>query len=108
MSAKENNADIIALSGLITPSLDEMCSVASRMESEGFKLPAIMVGGATTSKRHTAIKIAPKYNGLVVQTGNASEAVLTAQKIISKDNEFITKIKDEQRRILDEYNEKHS
>lgn len=108
LSAKENNADIIALSGLITPSLDEMCSVASRMEAEGFKLPAIMVGGATTSKRHTAIKIAPKYNGLVVQTGNASEAVFTAQKIVSKDNEFIKKIKEEQKKILDEYNEKYN
>ncbi len=102
-SAKEQKADIIALSGLITPSLDEMCKVASKMEEEGFKLPALMVGGATTSKRHTAIKIAPKYNGIVAHTTNASEAVVAAQKIVSKDKEFLKKLKQEQQKILKDY-----
>ena len=98
-SARENNADIIALSGLITPSLDEMQKVAQRMENEGFKLPALMVGGATTSKKHTAVKIAPKYNGLVVHTTNASEAVVAAQKIVMKDEEFISGVKKEQEKL---------
>ena len=102
-SAKKYNADIIALSGLITPSLDEMQKVAEKMEKEGFKLPALMVGGATTSKKHTAIKIAPSYNGLVVHTGNASEAVVTAQKIAMKDEKFINKIKQEQEKIRNNF-----
>lgn len=103
-SARKYNANIIALSGLITPSLEEMQKVAERMEKEGFKLPALMVGGATTSKKHTAIKIAPNYNGLVVHTGNASEAVVAAQKIVKKDVEFINSVKLEQKQIQDEYN----
>lgn len=98
-SARANNADIIALSGLITPSLEEMQKVAERMEKEGFKLPALMVGGATTSKKHTAIKIAPNYNGLVVHTGNASEAVVAAKKIVSGDKDFIVSVKSEQQKI---------
>ncbi len=102
-SAKEYNADIVALSGLITPSLDEMQNVASQMEKEGFKLPALMVGGATTSKKHTAIKIAPNYNGLVVHTTNASEAGVVAQKIVLKDTKFINKIRQEQENIRKEY-----
>ncbi len=102
-TAKKENADIIALSGLINSSLDEMQQIAKDMEIEGFKLPALMIGGATTSKRHTAIKIAPKYNGLVVHTTNASEAAFVAQKIVQKDKEFIQKIKDEQKEILNEY-----
>lgn len=102
-TARKENADIIALSGLITPSLDEMCIVAQRMTEEGFKLPALMIGGATTSKKHTAIKIAPKYNGLVVHTTNASEAGVAAQKIVLKDTAFINKIKEEQKEIMKEY-----
>lgn len=102
-SAREYNADIIALSGLITPSLEEMQKVAERMEKEGFKLPALMVGGATTSKKHTAIKIAPNYHGLVVHTTNASEAAVVAQKIVLKDEDFISQIKEEQAKILKEY-----
>lgn len=106
-SAREHNADIIALSGLITPSLDEMQKVAERMQKEGFELPALMVGGATTSKKHTALKIAPNYSGLVVHTVNASEAVVAAQKIVLKDEDFIKSVRDEQKRITDEYNRKN-
>ncbi len=102
-AAKENHADIIALSGLITPSLDEMIYVAEQMEKEGFTLPALMVGGATTSKLHTAIKIAPKYGGLVVHTSDASQVVPIAQKIINKDVEFIKKLKFEQEQLRKEY-----
>lgn len=95
--------DIVGLSGLITPSLDEMINVAKAMEKEGVKLPAIMIGGATTSKLHTALKIAPNYNGLVVQTNNASEAAVAAQKIVMKDAKFISEIKNEQDKLRQEY-----
>ena len=95
--------DIVGLSGLITPSLDEMINVAKTMEKEGIKLPAIMIGGATTSKLHTALKIAPNYNGLVVQTNNASEAAVAAQKIVMKDAKFISEIKNEQDKLRQDY-----
>lgn len=95
--------DIVGLSGLITPSLDEMINVAQTMEREGVKLPAIMIGGATTSKLHTALKIAPNYNGLVVQTNNASEAAVAAQKIVMKDAQFISEVKEEQNKLRQDY-----
>ncbi len=72
--AREIKADVIGLSGLITPSLDEMVHVARTMEHDGFKLP-LMIGGATTSARHTAVKIAPKYHGPVVHVIDASKSV---------------------------------
>lgn len=81
-TAKRENADIVALSGLITPSLDEMCNIAEEMEQQGLSIP-IMIGGATTSKLHTALKIAPKYNGGVIHTTDASKAVEVAKKLVS-------------------------
>jgi 5-methyltetrahydrofolate--homocysteine methyltransferase len=71
--AREVNADLIGLSGLITPSLEEMASVAAEMERTGFTVP-LLVGGATTSKIHTAVKIAPRYHGIVVHVKDASRA----------------------------------
>lgn len=82
-TAIKENADIIALSGLITPSLEEMCNVATGMEKQGFKIP-LMVGGATTSKTHTALKIAPCYSNGVVHTTDASKAVEAAKKLADK------------------------
>ncbi len=81
-AAVEHRADVIGLSGLITPSLDEMVSVARHMEERGLRLP-LLVGGATTSKKHTAVKIAPQYSGPVVHVLDASRAVpvLQARKI---------------------------
>ncbi len=73
-TAREHNADMIGLSGLITPSLDEMVHVAKEMEREGFQVP-LLIGGATTSAKHTAIKIAPAYHGSVVHVKDASRAV---------------------------------
>src|SRR3712207_1624978 len=70
-TAKEQNVDIIGLSGLITPSLDEMVHVAKEMERQGFKIP-LLIGGATTSRIHTAVKIAPNYSGPVVHVLDAS------------------------------------
>ncbi len=81
--AKEEDVDVIGLSGLITPSLDEMVYVAQEMEREGFKVP-LLIGGATTSKRHTAVKIAPKYTGPVVQVHDASRAVGVTSRLLSK------------------------
>ncbi len=82
--AKEENADIIGLSGLITPSLDEMVHVAKEMQREGFTIP-LLIGGATTSKVHTAVKIAPHYNHPVVHVNDASRSVPVAGSLISKE-----------------------
>ncbi|MCK5874171.1 MAG: methionine synthase [Alcanivoracaceae bacterium] len=80
--AKKENVDIIGLSGLITPSLDEMVNVASEMERLGFELP-LMIGGATTSRIHTAVKIAPSYHGPVIHVADASRAVGVASNLLS-------------------------
>ena len=73
-TARKENADMIGLSGLITPSLDEMVNVAEEMEREGFQMP-LLIGGATTSKIHTAIQIEPAYSGLTVHVKDASRSV---------------------------------
>ncbi|MFQ5546468.1 MAG: dihydropteroate synthase, partial [Acidiferrobacterales bacterium] len=73
-TARTEGADIIGVSGLITPSLDEMCHVASEMEREGFELP-LLIGGATTSRVHTAVKISPNYRGSAIYVTDASRAV---------------------------------
>jgi 5-methyltetrahydrofolate--homocysteine methyltransferase len=82
--AKTEGADIIGLSGLITPSLDEMMHVASEMERLGFETP-LLIGGATTSAAHTAIKIAPKYSGPIVHVLDASRSVPVATSLISEE-----------------------
>ncbi|MFN3224933.1 MAG: methionine synthase [Hyphomicrobiales bacterium] len=83
--AKEIGADVIGLSGLITPSLDEMVSVASEMERQGFDVP-LLIGGATTSRVHTAVKIDPAYHrGQVVYVTDASRAVGVCQKVLGED-----------------------
>ena len=80
-TAREQHVDIIGLSGLITPSLDEMAHVAKEMEREGFKLP-LLIGGATTSKAHTAVKIAPGYSQPVIHVLDASRAVPVVGSLI--------------------------
>lgn len=82
--AIEINADIIGLSGLITPSLDEMVTVAREMEKQGFKIP-LLIGGATTSKTHTAVKIAQNYSGPVVHVLDASRSVPVAGSLLNPD-----------------------
>src|SRR5579862_5579669 len=82
--AKLEKADVIGLSGLITPSLDEMTHVAREMERQGFKLP-LLIGGATTSRAHTAIKIAPFYSEPVVHVLDASRAVPVTTSLLSED-----------------------
>jgi len=83
--AKAVNADLIGLSGLITPSLDEMVHVAREMERQGFKLP-LLIGGATTSRRHTAVKIAPNYREPVVHIVDASRAVPVTTSLLSDES----------------------
>jgi 5-methyltetrahydrofolate--homocysteine methyltransferase len=86
--AKAENADVIGLSGLITPSLDEMVHVAREMERQGFKLP-LLIGGATTSRAHTAVKIAPHYSEPVVHVLDASRAVPVTTSLLSDDGNAI-------------------
>jgi len=81
--AKEEKADIIGLSGLITPSLDRMVDVAGEMTRQGLDLP-LLIGGATTSKKHTALKIAPEYEHGVIHVDDASKAVGVVSKLLSK------------------------
>ena len=82
-AARAQNVDVIGLSGLITPSLDEMVYVAKEMQREGFHLP-LLIGGATTSKVHTAVKIAPNYEGPVVYVADASRAVGVTGNLLSE------------------------
>ncbi|WP_045577082.1 vitamin B12 dependent-methionine synthase activation domain-containing protein, partial [Desulfosporosinus sp. I2] len=103
-TAKKENADIIALSGLITPSLDEMSNVAEEMERQGFNIP-LMIGGATTSKTHTALKIAPNYSKGVVYSVDASKAVEAAKKLVDKNGRerYLAQIEEEYQTIRESY-----
>lgn len=94
--AKKHDVDIIGLSGLITPSLDEMVNVAEEMQKHNFAIP-LLIGGATTSKLHTAIKIDPKYSGAVIYVKDASLSVPVVAELLDKNkrNDFIFKIKKE-------------
>ena len=82
-TAKDENVDMIGLSGLITPSLDEMVHVAKEMERQGFDIP-LLIGGATTSKAHTAVKIEQNYHAPVAYVPNASRAVGVCQRLLNK------------------------
>ena len=94
--ARKNNVDIIGLSGLITPSLDEMVHFAKEMEREGFTIP-LLVGGATTSRIHAAVKVAPNYSGAAVHVLDASRSVTVCSNLLNKEtrNGYIQGIKDE-------------
>ncbi|MEN9331881.1 MAG: hypothetical protein RLZZ94_971 [Bacteroidota bacterium] len=99
-AAIEHQVDAIGLSGLITPSLDEMVHVAKEMERAGMKIP-LMIGGATTSKVHTAVKIAPHYSGPVVHVNDASRSVPVLGSLLSNENkeQFMKGIVDDYARI---------
>src|SRR6266576_1862425 len=102
-TAQKEKADIIGLSGLITPSLDEMCLVAAEMERQGFDLP-LLIGGATTSRVHTAVKIHPNYRrGQTVYVTDASRAVGVAANLLSRDarTAYLAGIRQEYARIAD-------
>ena len=101
---KENNADIVGLSGLITPSLDEMVDMAKEMEKEGMKIP-LLIGGATTSKMHTAVKLAPNYSGGVIHVLDASRAVPVAQTLMdaNKRGEYLEDINETYAEMREEF-----
>lgn len=103
-ATREHKADVVGLSGLITPSLDEMVFVASRMEKEGFKIP-LLIGGATTSKMHTAVKIAPRYSGPSVHVLDASRAVTVVSSLLDENNreDFIEDISEEYEDLREEH-----
>jgi 5-methyltetrahydrofolate--homocysteine methyltransferase len=95
-AAREHRVDIIGLSGLITPSLDEMVHVAAELEREGFRLP-LLIGGATTSRMHTAVKIEGRYSGPAVHVDDASRAVGVVARLLSREDapSFLARIQEE-------------
>ncbi|MBY6242561.1 methionine synthase [Methylosinus sp. Sm6] len=102
-TAKAEKVDIIGLSGLITPSLDEMCFVASELEREGFSAP-LLIGGATTSRVHTAVKISPNYSkGQAVYVTDASRAVGVAQALMSRSSraDYVAKTREDYEKVAE-------
>ena len=95
-AATESHADLIGLSGLITPSLDEMVHVAAELQRRGYTLP-LLIGGATTSRTHTAVKIEPSYEGIVVHVKDASRAVGVVQRLINPEHraQLAAEVRDE-------------
>jgi 5-methyltetrahydrofolate--homocysteine methyltransferase len=108
-TAEKENADIVGLSGLITPSLDEMVHVAHEMKRRGMKQP-LLIGGATTSRMHTAVKIAPQYDNGVVHVLDASRSVTVAGSLLSKEQKpgFLTNIETEYKKLAEDFGNKRS
>jgi len=106
-TAEKEKVDIIGLSGLITPSLDEMVHVAKEMKRRGMKQP-LLIGGATTSRMHTAVKIAPQYDEGVVYVLDASRSVTVAGNLLNKDNKknFLEGVNTEYNRLRDDFENK--
>jgi 5-methyltetrahydrofolate--homocysteine methyltransferase len=106
-TAQKENVDIIGLSGLITPSLDEMVHVAKEMKRRGMKQP-LLIGGATTSRMHTAVKIAPQYDKGVVYVLDASRSVTVAGNLLNKDNKisFLSNLEDEYTKLREDFESK--
>ncbi|HEY5487211.1 MAG TPA: methionine synthase, partial [Candidatus Limnocylindrales bacterium] len=97
--ARAQNVDVVGLSGLITPSLEEMAHVAAEMEREGFRLP-LLIGGATTSRAHTAVKIAPRYSAPVVHVADASRAVGVVSELLGDGaTDYAAAVRDDQERL---------
>ena len=105
--AKAHSVDIIGLSGLITPSLDHMVTVASEMDREGFELP-LLIGGATTSRKHTAVRIEQKYSGATVHVLDASRAVGVVGDLLSEErsSDFIANVRGEYEKIRSDFSER--
>ncbi len=108
-AAKENNVALIGLSGLITPSLDEMVHVAKEMKRQNFEMP-LLIGGATTSRMHTAVRIAPEYDNGVLHVLDASRSVTAAGSLLSKEQkpEFLKKIREEYDKLKTDFGNKKS
>lgn len=107
--AKKHNVDIIGLSGLITPSLDEMVHIGREMSRQNMDLP-LLIGGATTSRMHTAVKIAPEYEHGVVHVLDASRSVTTAGSLLNKEQKpfFLKNIKEEYRKLKEDFGNKRT
>lgn len=103
-SAIEHNVDVIGLSGLITPSLDEMVHIAAELERQNLDFP-LMIGGATTSKAHTAVKIDPKYKNTVIHVNDASRAVNVVSSLLNKEksNVYSLNLKNEYEEFRDKF-----
>jgi len=110
-SAIEEKVDVIGLSGLITPSLDEMVHVAKEMERRGMNLP-LLIGGATTSRVHTAVKISPNYSGAVIHVLDASRSVPVVSNLLNENegerDKYIQSFKNEYVQLSEEYNKRKS
>ena len=106
-TARQEKADAIGLSGLITPSLEEMAHVAREMQREGFEVP-LLIGGATTSRAHTAVKIAPNYPGPVVYVPDASRSVTVVSSLLSAEQRegFLAEVRADYERIRTQHREK--
>ena len=106
-TARQEKADAIGLSGLITPSLEEMAHVAREMQREGFEVP-LLIGGATTSRAHTAVKIAPNYPGPVVYVPDASRSVTVVSSLLSAEQRegFVAEVRADYERIRTQHREK--
>ena len=107
-TALDEKADIVCLSGLITPSLEEMCHVAAEMQKAGMKIP-LLIGGATTSRLHTALRIAPLYRGPVIHVKDASINSYVANQLMNPDNRgaFIREIEEEQAQLRLQHVQQH-
>ena len=106
-ATKQHKPVLVGISGLITPSLKEMEKLCQTFQEEHLDVP-ILVGGATTSAVHTAVKLAPLYDGLVIYGGDASQTSVLAKRLTLKKTDFVEQIKDEQGQIRDAYNEHHA
>ena len=105
-TARKENADVIGLSGLITPSLEEMQHVAREMERARFKLP-LLIGGATTSRAHTAVKISPNYSGPVVYVPDASRSVPAVQSLLSSNSEaYVAEVRADYEKVRAQHRDK--
>ncbi len=105
--AKEHRADVVGLSGLITPSLDHMVTVASEMEREGFEVP-LLIGGATTSRKHTAVKIEKQYSGATVHVLDASRAVGVVGELLSEERsaDYVAEVRADYEQVRVDYAER--
>ena len=110
-TAIDENVDVIGLSGLITPSLDEMVHVAKEMERRGMNIP-LLIGGATTSRIHTAVKISPNYSGAVIHVLDASRSVPVVSNLLNENaverEKYIQSFKDEYAQLRDDYSKRKS
>jgi len=108
-SAREHGVDMIGLSGLVTPSLDEMVHVANEMQAQGFDCP-LLIGGATTSAKHTAVKIAPRYSGPTVHVLDASRSVGVVDNLLRPDSRerYVADYRAEQARLVEQFKQRQA